>query len=667
MKKCDIIIPVYNSPEWVKFCVYALIKNTPKDSIGKIIIIDDCSDQPTKILLDNLSKKYKELIKIETNTNNLGFVKTCNKGLEKSTAEYVLLLNTDCLLSKNTIPKLIEHMENDKKIGLICPISSNAANLSLNLFDGFTYTQMNSLLEKKFKGKTFDACTVVGNCLMISKICLKKVGCLDEAYGTGYGEETDYQFKAMFKGFSAKVAIDTYVFHKSEVSFGASKSKQERLNHNRDLFFSRWKKQYDKELEKYNENDPIKYIESNISESDKKICADTLIYLPDLVQNAGGVHVVVDMVNFLVINNVSCNILYNNITNYQEIMLFNPINYSKIKETEVKRIVSTIYSSTYLAKKIADEKKIELISFIQGYENLFENGNVYGIVDLAYKFPQRLISISHYLQDELKSVFDRESTLIQNGIPYDLLHLKNNNSKAKTITMVLRNSNMKGDWLLLDILRKIINKYRDLTINIVYMNEYICFPLNQNQTITVNKYLGPHCRSKIYSILQETDIYIDASLNEGFGLMALEAMTAGAIPIVSNSFGILDYMEDNLNGFVIQDVNNSNSFINKLDILLSDDELFNKMKKNCEKTSKRFDYDDVIENYIEFFETENKYVVRKLSLTNEEKIINNAMCANCFHESKIRRKTYLLAKITPKGIKRKLKKIITNLYNMYQH
>ena len=33
----------------------------------------------------------------------------------------------------------------------------------------------------------------------------------------GYTEETDYQFQAMKNGFEAKVAIDTYVFHKAEV------------------------------------------------------------------------------------------------------------------------------------------------------------------------------------------------------------------------------------------------------------------------------------------------------------------------------------------------------------------------------------------------------------------------------------------------------------------
>ena len=185
-------------------------------------------------------------------------------GLDLTDAEYVLLLNTDCLLSKNTIPKLMAYMQSDKNIGLICPISSNAANLSLDIFEGYSYMQVNEILEKNFSGMIFDACTVVGNCLLISRECLNRVGKLDEIYGTGYGEETDYQFKAHEKGFLAKVAIDTYVYHKSEVSFGNSKEKKEKQAKNSKIFFDRWGDQYNKKMALYLQNDPIKYIKPNL-------------------------------------------------------------------------------------------------------------------------------------------------------------------------------------------------------------------------------------------------------------------------------------------------------------------------------------------------------------------------------------------------------------------
>ena len=122
--KCDIIIPVYKAPEWVKLCVYALFKNTDKDLINKVYLINDCDDELTNNCLKNLKEKYGSKIVLEKNPQNLGFVKTCNHGLSMSTADCVLLLNSDCLLSPNTIKKLINHLKNDSSIGLICPLTS---------------------------------------------------------------------------------------------------------------------------------------------------------------------------------------------------------------------------------------------------------------------------------------------------------------------------------------------------------------------------------------------------------------------------------------------------------------------------------------------------------------------------------------------------------------
>lgn len=664
MKKCDVIIPVYKSPEWVKLCVYSLFINTKEEVLNKVYLINDCNDAFTINCLNNLKEKYGKKIEILQNEKNLGFIKTTNRGLKVSKADYALLLNTDCLISKGTIEKMINHCENDHSIGLICPISSNAANLTLDMFKGFNYSMMNSLLEKKFKGLLFDACTVVGNCLLISKECLENTGYLDEAYGTGYGEETDYQFKAMSKGFKAKVCIDTYVFHKSEVSFGTSKEKQERLAKNRDLFFSRWGKEYHDLLAKYEKNDPIEYIKNNLSDEDLIPNLDTVIYLNGIIQNAGGVHVVVDMVNYLTINGQSINITYDIFGKYNEIMLFNPISSDTIEKVKIKKIVATIWSSVFSAKKIADKIKCKLVYFVQGNEVFFENGGAYGIVESSYNIPDSIFTISKYLQNNLKDTYNVESTLIENGINLDLIKNINTNSRVKMITIVLRNNVMKGDWLLLDVIKKIDNKYKNLDINVVYMNEYQEFPKITNNKL--NKYLGPLSRNEVISILQESDLYIDASLNEGFGLTPLEAMAAGNVCIVSNSFGINDYMVNELNGYVINSVNDSNEYFAACSKLIDNANLFKKMKSENEKIISGFDYENRVPEYIDFFNKANKFKNTK-KLDEYDKFILNSMTRQTAEVTQKKRKIYFLAKLLPKFIKKPIKKIITLLYGCFNH
>lgn len=621
-KKCDIIIPIYNSPEWVKLCVYSLIKNTPKEYINKIILMNDNSDELTCNCIKNLEYKYKNEynIVVKRNTANLGFIKNVNKGLEISESPYVLLLNTDCLISSNTIPKLIDHMEKDKKIALICPISSNAANLSLDIFENYSYMQMNEILESNFRGINFDACTVVGNCLMISRECIEKVGYLDEIYGMGYGDETDYQFKAHEKGFKAKVAIDTYVFHKSEVSFGTSTEKQAKLAHNRKIFFDRWGKQYEEKMKEYSKNDPIKYINENLKII-KKPSPQVLFFLPDIHQFAGGVHVVVDIVNYLNINGIFANILTERLHQYEEIMLFNPSYMKNINDIEPKCIVGTIYPTIFYCNTIAEHFDIPSVNFMQGYEPCFDNGEVYSWAELACRSSQNILAISNFLKRKCKENFDKDAYVISNGINNDLIY---NNSikdlkdkKRKVITFAFRNNFAKGDFILVEILKQITILERDITINIIH-NEDIMFPINNNSTININFYKGPLSRKKVSEILFNSDIFVDASIMEGFGLMALEAMASGNVPILSESFGIDEYAINGENSFIIKEINNSSKYVEKIRELLHNEELLKDMKKKAQKTSKEFDIDLKVEEYIEYFKSVKKQQVNLTRVEKEE-------------------------------------------------
>ena len=262
--KVDVIIPVYNSLEWLKICVDALFRNTNHSILGTVYLIDDYSPQDMSSYFKYVDKKYGDLVKVIKNRKNLGFVKTCNKGMKLSKSDYVLLLNTDCIVSKDAIEKMMNNMKKDKKIGLLCPIASVSANISYPIPSGMNFMQVNEEFGKQFLGKVFDACTVVGNCLMISRDCIKKTGYLDEIFGKGYTEETDYQFKAHEKGFKAKVTIDTYVYHQCRVSFGESEEQLKIRDEHLKIFFDRWGKQYHKKMEKYRKNDPIDYINNHI-------------------------------------------------------------------------------------------------------------------------------------------------------------------------------------------------------------------------------------------------------------------------------------------------------------------------------------------------------------------------------------------------------------------
>ena len=237
---CDVVIPIYNQLDWVKKCIRALFCNTDMRYVNKIYLIDDASSKETKEGLEFIKRQYGNKIELIRNEKNQGFLKNCNMAFDISKADYVLLLNSDCLLSHDAIPKMLRAFKNNRKLGLLTPVSNRASNFSYQIKEGYDYQKINQMFQDNFSGMVFDACTVVGFCLMISRKCLNDAGHFDEVFGKGYSEETDYQFKAMEKGYEAKVLIDTYVFHECRVSFGESEKQLKIREQHLDIFFKRW-------------------------------------------------------------------------------------------------------------------------------------------------------------------------------------------------------------------------------------------------------------------------------------------------------------------------------------------------------------------------------------------------------------------------------------------
>ena len=79
MKRCDIVVPVYNAYEALIECLETVIKNTNLLENGLIIINDKSTDQRISLYLLDFKSKHKDLnIEILENSTNLGFVKTVN-------------------------------------------------------------------------------------------------------------------------------------------------------------------------------------------------------------------------------------------------------------------------------------------------------------------------------------------------------------------------------------------------------------------------------------------------------------------------------------------------------------------------------------------------------------------------------------------------------------
>lgn len=93
-----------------------------------------------------------------------------------------------------------------------------------------------------------------------------------------------------------------------------------------------------------------------------------------------------------------------------------------------------------------------------------------------------------------------------------------------------------------------------------------------------------------------------ASTMDGFGLVLVEAMALGVPVIGTRSQGIINVIEDGVNGFLYSN-QNAKQLAEKLDILINDRQKRSEFIENGKKTAfKKFSMENTIANYEHFFQ-----------------------------------------------------------------
>ncbi len=267
MKKCDIIIPIYNAYECVEKCLESIIKNTDMKNYQIICIDDKSTDKKILPLLKKYEKKYS-FIKVLVNEENLGFVGTVNKGMEYSEND-VVLLNSDTEVSKNWLDKIIECAYSEKKIATVTPLSNNATLVSVpvglqenDLPKNMSFDTYASLVEKCSYKENIELPTAHGFCMFIKREVLDILGFFDEeTFGKGYGEENDFSFRCLDYGYKNIICDNVIIYHKEKQSFS---SEREKLVEKHIEILKNKYPVYQNRIELWCQNFPINHICKNI-------------------------------------------------------------------------------------------------------------------------------------------------------------------------------------------------------------------------------------------------------------------------------------------------------------------------------------------------------------------------------------------------------------------
>lgn len=100
----SIIIPVYNTGDYLKRCVESLI-NQCKNM--EILLIDDCSTDNSKEVAIELEKEYK-FVKLIALGENQGVSNARNIGIENAKGKYIMFSDADDWYEPNAVERLLE-------------------------------------------------------------------------------------------------------------------------------------------------------------------------------------------------------------------------------------------------------------------------------------------------------------------------------------------------------------------------------------------------------------------------------------------------------------------------------------------------------------------------------------------------------------------------------
>ena len=102
--KISVIIPNYNNGIYLEECINSVLNQTIEDI--EIIIIDDCSRDNSRNILQLFQSRYPNKIKVIENKENSGAGLSRNNGLDIATGEFIKFLDADDTMDEDVLESM---------------------------------------------------------------------------------------------------------------------------------------------------------------------------------------------------------------------------------------------------------------------------------------------------------------------------------------------------------------------------------------------------------------------------------------------------------------------------------------------------------------------------------------------------------------------------------
>jgi GT2 family glycosyltransferase len=582
----DVVVCVHDALADVDACLRSLLTVTEKP-FG-LIVVDDHSGPETRAYLERFAAANAAVRLVRTPAERRGYTVAANVGLRASSGDYVVLLNSDTVVTRGWLRRLLAAGESDPTLGILGPLSNAATHQSvphvtsdgdwsMNELPAWATSEAVALALERLGGDRIASVPFVnGFCFVIRRAVVDAIGLLDEeTFGEGYAEENDYSLRTAAAGFGLGVVCSAYVEHRKSRSYGPEE--RDRLA----------KAQYRKFLDKHGDENVRRLVGdlqgnarlAGIRERLEHVLAEpaglvgvlpalrVTFVLPGLAQaGSGGSHSLVQEARALGNLGIEARIaipaaaMDRARTAYpQETALFAPVtNLGDVRTGDDGRdvLVATHWRSVAPVLELARHSDALAGYYVQDYEPLFEPAGSPEAAEAAATYDamagEVVFAKTPWLCELVTATHGVRAHLVEPSIDPFLFHPEGRveSPTVRLAAMVRPRTDRRAAATTLGVLVALRARFGDS----VEITTFGCpaEALSPMGGVPPGvRHLGLLDRSAVADVLRRSDVFVDCSWYQAFGRTALEAMACGATAVAPLTGGASSFVVDGHNGRLV--------------------------------------------------------------------------------------------------------------------
>lgn len=613
----DVIVCVHNALDDVHRCLESVQRSSSPPF--SLILVDDGSFTETAHYLADFAVAHG--CRLSRNETARGYTYAANQGLRASTAEFVVLLNSDTIVAPEWLDRLIACARSDPQIGLVGPLSNTASWQSIpelvgseadwaeNPLPGGMAPEDMARLVARYSGRIYPRLPFLnGFCLMIRRAVLDQVGLFDEAvFGRGYGEENDYSLRSTQAGWQLAVADDAYVFHRQSRSYSNERRKALCEHAGLSLVKKHGSGLVDAGVEICRDNrvlDGIRHRarvmherEQWIREGRSRWAGNRLLFILPVMGPGGGANVIIQEADAM--SRMGVDVRFLNLEEYRTDFensypeLKVPVIYRECCEDLVElagqfdAFVATVYYTAQRLLPLLERHQPPVLGYyVQDFEPYFvpegtkehhEAWGSYTVIPQMVRFTK-----TEWTRNEVLRHTGADCHLVGPSVNIDFFRprprSKRSRSDAVRIGAMIRPSSpYREPRLTMEVLQETYRLHRGK----IELLLFGCDSIDPGFLALPRRFpwrnSGVLNRIQLSHLLNEVDVFVDFSSHQAMGLTAMEAMACGAAVVVPRRGGANCFVNHETNGLIV-DTRSFRECVSAVSLLVSDASLRSRLQ-----------------------------------------------------------------------------------------